>query len=183
MGNAMNHIHDAGKAFPLFCSFSIKRRLDASTGKIKVHIKALLESNGPFLLSVLTLARIISPCQPFLCQPLLCQPCHFQPSPPFANLSHLCQLSPSFASLSLLWLPVLPLPTSPFFANHHPPLPASPSFDNRFFLCPPHFSLPSILTVADLHLLHSPMKRCSLGISLDKTPKFLFPNLFDLSSS
>ena len=47
-GNVMNHIQDAGKVFPLFCSFSMERRLDAATGRIKVHIKALLESNGPF---------------------------------------------------------------------------------------------------------------------------------------
>ena len=47
--DVINHIHDAGKFFPLFCSFSIERRLDAVTGKIKVHIKALLEPNRPFL--------------------------------------------------------------------------------------------------------------------------------------
>ena len=43
-GNVMNHIHDAGKVFTLFCSFSMERRLDTATGKIKVYIKALLDT-------------------------------------------------------------------------------------------------------------------------------------------
>ena len=47
-GNVMNHIHDAGKVFPLFCSFSMERRRDAATSRIKVYIRASLESNKPF---------------------------------------------------------------------------------------------------------------------------------------
>ena len=43
-GNVMNHIHDAGKVFPLFCSFSMERRLDTATGKIKVYVKAALKT-------------------------------------------------------------------------------------------------------------------------------------------
>ena len=44
-GNVMNHIHDSGKVYPLFRSFSMERRLNAATGRIKVYIRALLELN------------------------------------------------------------------------------------------------------------------------------------------
>ena len=46
-GNVINHIHDAEKVFPLFCRLSMERRFDAATGKIKLYIKAFLESKGP----------------------------------------------------------------------------------------------------------------------------------------
>ena len=131
----MNYIHDAGKVFPLFCSFYMDRRLDTATGKIKVHIKALLESNGRFLLKPSNFGQIYLPLPtfPLPTSPLTTLPLPKFPLPtssPFSNLSHLCWLSSSFAGLFLLWLLVLPLPTSPTPCRLYLLLPTSLTINN-----------------------------------------------------
>ena len=108
-------------------------------GKSSVHIKALMESKGPFLSKVLLLSRTISPLPNSPSFAIL-----IIAALSFAILSLLYQASPSFVNLSLLCQPLPPLTTVSSFAdlNHH---------------CQPHSPL------------HSPIKLCSLKISLDKS--------------
>ena len=145
----------------------MERRLDTTTGKFKVYNRALLELNRPFCWSVLPLARITLPLPTFS----TFAGCH----PPL--------LAPSFFDYRfLLCCPLTPLPTVVLLHWPHPPLTTGPSFVNLTvanLTCrlQPHLSTPSSLSLA---LTNEPLQ---LEISLDKTPKFPFHNLVDLSSS
>ena len=113
----MNHIHDAGKVFPLFRSFSMERRLDTATGRIKVYIRALLESNEPFQWSALLWPGLSCRRQPFSPLPAVIPQC--RPLPPlttgstYAALSLLCRPWFSFTGLTLSQPRVHLLSTSP----------------------------------------------------------------------
>ena len=165
----MYHIQDAGKFFLNLAAFLWKEDLTPLLGESRFTSK----------------------------------PC-WSPTDLFAKLSTFGQnfffisnLSSAGLSFSNLFIANLfpPLATSHTFADRHYLSPASPSLDNRSFLCQPHHCqphspLPTSLAVSNLtcwrcphSLWNSPMNRSSLGISLDKTPKFLFLNLVDLSSS
>ena len=105
-----------------------------------------------------------------------------------ANLVHLCRPSSPNAGPFLLWLPVPPMPPSHSFANRGSPSPASLSLSHGSIFCLPHrrqpLAVPYLACRCRPHSCrHSPMSRRSLGISLNKTPKFPLINFVDLSSS
>ena len=113
----MNHIHDAGKVFPLFCSFSMERRLNATTSKFKVYIRALLESNKPFWWSALLWPELSRRCRPFPPLPAVipqCRPLHpLTTGSSYAALSLLCWLWFSSTGLTLSQSRVHLLSTTP----------------------------------------------------------------------
>ena len=112
-----------------------------------------------------------------------------------ADLFHLRRPTSSDTGPFLLRLPVPPRSPPHSFADRGSPSPASPSLSHGSIFCLPHRRqpyLPSPTSLAVSYLArrcrphsrqHSPMSRRSLGISLNKTPKFPFLNFVDLSSS
>ena len=140
----MNHIHDAGKKFPLFRSFSMKRRLDTATGKFKVYNRALLESNKPFQRSVLLWPELF---------------CHCQPFPTFVGCHPLMPAPSSFDYQFLLCRPLTPLPTMSSFTGltlsqpqvhllSTSPLPTLLAVAILSCRLQPHLLLPSSLSLA-----------------------------------
>ena len=123
--------------------------------------KPFWRPNNTFFWSVLLFIRTFSPLLTF-----------FLPNSPFfSGLTFLCQPHPPF------W-PHPPLTTSLPLAAFLP-TPTSLSLAYFIYHCQRHLSLPTSWTITDFtfpspRLLHSPTKRCSLVVSLNKTLNFSY---------